>query len=274
MPHRRGWPDGFECLGCENDESMMPQLVLVSDLGDGETFELEGPSISLGTEAEADLCVAWREPGVVAPLHARLEERDGQWALINEAESLGTFLNGRKIGRRHVLRDGDEIELGLGGPRFRFQLMESLHDQVPTTVPVPESGAATGHRESPRSSTGPAADATGGLGQAILRLVPFGLLAALVLLAAYVVLFRPRTSPPQIYQGPTLRTPSRPTAAGRATHTAPDSTPPAPLPRETTERMLPRAGSAPGTVVGRHSRSESQANDSSARDTTPSGGRR
>jgi S1-C subfamily serine protease len=58
-------------------------------------------------------------PGA-APLHARVVEKDGAFVLQDNGTAAGTFLAGEPV-RETVLRDGDVIELGPGGPQLRFQ---------------------------------------------------------------------------------------------------------------------------------------------------------
>jgi len=58
-------------------------------------------------------------PGAAAR-HARVVERDGAFVLQDGGSALGTFLAGEPVAES-VLRDGDVIELGPGGPQLRFQ---------------------------------------------------------------------------------------------------------------------------------------------------------
>ena len=58
-------------------------------------------------------------PGIAAR-HARVLERDGAFVLQDAGSALGTFLAGEPV-QESVLRDGDVIELGSGGPKLRFQ---------------------------------------------------------------------------------------------------------------------------------------------------------
>jgi S1-C subfamily serine protease len=60
-----------------------------------------------------------RVPGVAAR-HCLLFERDGDVVLRDEGSDQGTFLAGEAV-QEAVLRDGDVIELGPGGPKLRFR---------------------------------------------------------------------------------------------------------------------------------------------------------
>jgi serine protease Do len=70
---------------------------------------------AIGSEAGLEVVV----PGA-APRHARVLERDGAFVLQDGGSPLGTLLAGQPV-TESVLRDGDVIELGPGGPQLRFQ---------------------------------------------------------------------------------------------------------------------------------------------------------
>jgi S1-C subfamily serine protease len=70
---------------------------------------------TIGSGDESDV----RVPGL-APRHAVVFEREGDVVLLDSGSPQGTFLAGQEV-QEAVLRDGDVIELGRGGPRLRFQ---------------------------------------------------------------------------------------------------------------------------------------------------------
>ena len=53
-------------------------------------------------------------PGAAAQ-HARVVERDGAFVIQDAGSPAGTFLAGERV-HEGVLRDGDIVELGTGGP--------------------------------------------------------------------------------------------------------------------------------------------------------------
>jgi pSer/pThr/pTyr-binding forkhead associated (FHA) protein len=69
----------------------------------------------IGSEPGLEVMV----PGAAAR-HARVIERDGAFVLQDGGSALGTFLAGEPV-QESVLRDGDVIELGTGGPQLRFR---------------------------------------------------------------------------------------------------------------------------------------------------------
>ncbi|HLA77863.1 MAG TPA: trypsin-like peptidase domain-containing protein [Vicinamibacteria bacterium] len=90
-------------------------LIHLSGPSRGETDELNYFPASVGSQPGSAVVV----PGI-APRHALLTRRGGDVVLQDSGSSFGTFLAGEAV-QEAVLRDGDVIELGLGGPRLRFR---------------------------------------------------------------------------------------------------------------------------------------------------------
>ena len=70
---------------------------------------------SIGSGDDADVVI----PGA-APRHAVLFERDGEVVLVDSGSAAGTLVSGRRV-EETVLRAGDVIRLGEGGPELRFE---------------------------------------------------------------------------------------------------------------------------------------------------------
>ena len=79
------------------------------DLGDGE--------LTIGREPGCDLVLSGE---VVSRQQTSVQFEDGLYVLKDLGSTNGTFVNRRKV-HEQVLRDGDVIEFGLGGPEARFQ---------------------------------------------------------------------------------------------------------------------------------------------------------
>ena len=92
-----------------------PGFVHLSAPRRGETDVLSRTPAAIGSEAGLDVVV----PGA-APRHARVVEKDGELVLQDAGSPLGTLLAGQPV-HESVLRDGDVIQLGPGGPQLRFQ---------------------------------------------------------------------------------------------------------------------------------------------------------
>jgi len=89
-----------------------------------------------------DVPIAW--DGEVSALHAELHCRGEEWTILDDGLSRnGTYLNGRRVGTRQRLRDGDRIRIGsttiafsLGGRKRAQTTVTTRALQVPTLTPT------------------------------------------------------------------------------------------------------------------------------------------
>lgn len=106
------------------------------------TLDSSRPSLTLGRRAEMDVPIAW--DGEVSALHAELHCRGEEWTILDDGLSRnGTYLNGRRVGTRQRLRDGDRIRIGsttiafsLGGRKRAQTTVTTRALQVPTLTPT------------------------------------------------------------------------------------------------------------------------------------------
>jgi hypothetical protein len=88
------------------------EKVLELDVPDGETR-------FLGRDPGSDVCFdAWGDASVSRD-HATLTNEGGRIVLRDVGAKLGTFVGGKRVGRVE-LRSKDRVQLGEGGPLFRF----------------------------------------------------------------------------------------------------------------------------------------------------------
>jgi S1-C subfamily serine protease len=90
-------------------------LIHLSGPRRGQTDDIRELPVSIGSDPGLEVVI----PGV-AGNHALLVERHGEVVLEDGGSALGTLLLGEPV-REAVLRDGDVIELGSGGPKLRFR---------------------------------------------------------------------------------------------------------------------------------------------------------
>jgi S1-C subfamily serine protease len=83
----------------------------------GDVDSLRELPATIGSAAEAAVAVPGAEPR-----HALVLRRGGHVLLVDHDSSRGTFLAGEQV-REAVLRDGDVVELGMGGPQVRLRIM-------------------------------------------------------------------------------------------------------------------------------------------------------
>jgi len=75
--------------------------------------------LKVGTDPGNELRFDASVDRTTAPFHAEVKLKDCDYLLKNKAD--GTFVNGRHV-EEIVLRDGDMIEFGAGGPKVRLRM--------------------------------------------------------------------------------------------------------------------------------------------------------
>lgn len=88
-----------------------------SKRGKTEVFRVE--RLKIGTDPASELCFDPSVDRTTAPLHAEIELRDCDYLL--RSRRADTMLNGKPV-EEAVLRDGDMVEFGAGGPKVRFRI--------------------------------------------------------------------------------------------------------------------------------------------------------
>ncbi len=77
----------------------------------------------------------------VSRKHAELHFSNGTCTIIDNNSFNGTLLNGRRITAATPVTEGDEIQLGLGGPIMRFSMRRETADEPESSVPAAEVSA-------------------------------------------------------------------------------------------------------------------------------------
>jgi pSer/pThr/pTyr-binding forkhead associated (FHA) protein len=91
-------------------EERAPRLLVRGGAERGKEIILTQDNLTIGRQEESDVFVADR---LASRRHARLQRQQGQYVLHDCGSRNGTFVNGERIPDCHVLRDGDEIQIGL-----------------------------------------------------------------------------------------------------------------------------------------------------------------
>ena len=98
----------------------MIRVAHVSGSRAGEAFSSPGPLIRVGRSAGCDLRYdAEREPRV-SYHHAELVLDGGRWFVVDTESEHGVLVNGKRV-QRQLLRLGDRIVFGQGGPEVRVE---------------------------------------------------------------------------------------------------------------------------------------------------------
>jgi pSer/pThr/pTyr-binding forkhead associated (FHA) protein len=99
-------------------EAAAPKLRPYLILPDRRKLALESEEITLGSGPDAKIQVSGM---FVAKVHARIvPEKEGQFKIIHVSGLAGTRVNGEKV-TDHVLKHGDEIEIGKQKLLFRLE---------------------------------------------------------------------------------------------------------------------------------------------------------
>jgi pSer/pThr/pTyr-binding forkhead associated (FHA) protein len=97
-----------------------PFLVMRDDRGAQRVIELaDAPGrMTIGRELASDVAIEW--DGEVSRLHALLERINEEWTLVDDGRARnGSYLNGRRVHGRSLLRGGDVIRVGRTSIVFR-----------------------------------------------------------------------------------------------------------------------------------------------------------
>lgn len=119
---------------------MRYRLVHLSGSLAGQEREFDEDAVVLGRDPQDAQVVFGPEDRTVSRLHASLTASDGVLVLRDLDSSTGTFLAGADIEEAELV-DGDEFELGEGGPRIRVEMEDgtTIVTAAPpaTAVPLP-----------------------------------------------------------------------------------------------------------------------------------------
>ena len=114
-------------------------------LTDGREYTIGSGPLVFGREAESDVIVAGNE---VSRRHAEIQASNEGYVLVDLSVN-GTYVNGQRVGRRHLLARADVIRIGNDEFRFYAESAPAQAPMGPRPTPPPEEGAPV-----PRPPTG------------------------------------------------------------------------------------------------------------------------
>jgi pSer/pThr/pTyr-binding forkhead associated (FHA) protein len=116
-----------------------PFLILRDDQGAQRVIELaDAPGrMTIGREPASDVAIWW--DAEASRLHALLERINEEWTLVDDGRARnGSYLNGRRVHGRSLLRDGDVIRVGRTTIVFRTPVRPAAAETATATEdPVP-----------------------------------------------------------------------------------------------------------------------------------------
>lgn len=87
---------------------MTARLVVRTPGGQRHEFPLQKAATTIGRGRQCDLVL---ENSYVSRLHAKIEQTDGGFILVDQDSTNGTFVNGQRVRGAHPLSPGDEIAI-------------------------------------------------------------------------------------------------------------------------------------------------------------------
>jgi serine protease Do len=97
---------------------MRAQLLHLSGPMRGRTTTYPDPVVRIGSEAGSEVQL---DDPLVAGKHARIDWIQDECRFHFRAKDGAVFVNGNQV-EEVILRDGDQLEFGIGGPRARFRI--------------------------------------------------------------------------------------------------------------------------------------------------------
>jgi hypothetical protein len=112
---------------------MAARLAFLTGSRAGTAFDLRDADVSIGRDPDCDVLFSPNEV-LVSARHATLLFQDGTYLLHEDGSRNGTFVNGEKITEDHILKHGDLVQFGAGGPGCRF-VVGAGPEPMPTLDP-------------------------------------------------------------------------------------------------------------------------------------------
>ena len=143
----------------KNPPNIIVQLIHIHGGMKGQIQEFSEPVVTIGRVPSFTLHFPPNEPGVSRE-HAKIVREGNQFKLITLKDTYGTYVNGKQV-KETVLRNGDVIEFGTGGPKVSFNTEVSTAASGPEPVssyrsePLPAQMAPSPWEEKRRDTPEP-----------------------------------------------------------------------------------------------------------------------
>jgi predicted component of type VI protein secretion system len=95
-------------------------------------------------------CELWIDDARISRRHCQIEEQDDEWIVEDLGSTHGTYLNGRKIDKRH-LEEGDALEVG--GAKLIFHEGKFVENRPADPVEAATMGTFSLKRDAPQEGT-------------------------------------------------------------------------------------------------------------------------
>src|SRR5262245_12928730 len=108
-------------------------MAMLREIGGAGIFPLRGERVLIGRSAECDVVLAIRR---VSARHAQVLKVGAQYFIEDLGSSNGSFVNGKRIDKRTLLRPCDRLDFF--GTTFEFRDSESTPGSTPSFTLVDE----------------------------------------------------------------------------------------------------------------------------------------
>src|SRR4051812_49751297 len=119
---------------------MRIELRILSGARAGQSEIFDKSQILIGRKPTTDLRLDTHQDLDVSGEHAEITEIGGHWYVADSGSTNGTFVNGRKIGTKTEILDGDIIGFGKNGPTVEVRAKGDATGKtpaIPRTHPRP-----------------------------------------------------------------------------------------------------------------------------------------
>ena len=126
---------------------MRIELRILSGARAGQSEVFEKSTILVGRKPSNDLRFDLRGDLDVSGEHGQIREQGGQWFVVDNGSTNGTYVNGERVTDEALIKDGDIIAFGRNGPTVEVRAKGEATGKtpaVPRTDPHPAMKAGAG----------------------------------------------------------------------------------------------------------------------------------
>ena len=98
----------------------MIRITHLSGSQKGKVATSAKPTVRIGRAADCDVRFDGAQDAKVSNHHAEFLYEDGCWFVVDTASTNGTLIEGKRVAKQR-LRQGEEVQLGSGGPLVKVE---------------------------------------------------------------------------------------------------------------------------------------------------------
>ena len=129
-----------------------PCLVVIAGPSLGHQYDLSDAIVDIGRQEE---CVISVPSSKVSRRHASVQRVLGRYTVTDLGSTNGTFLNGRKLDKAEVLKDGDKIQVGELVLKYMESRLELHYHQQILSLATTDALTGAQNKRSATTDTAP-----------------------------------------------------------------------------------------------------------------------